>query len=164
MIRGLKPKGDLMRRYETIVIADPDTSEEERTSLLDRFKSTISQKEGLLITLDLWGIKHLAYEINKKTRGFYICLDYLGTGPLVDEIERFSKIDDRILKFMTIMKKSNVDVEKIKEEIANKAAEQASVLKDKVEPQSTLSETKGNEPNPVPEIPAVPGSETKSEE
>ncbi|MEW5910201.1 MAG: 30S ribosomal protein S6 [Thermodesulfobacteriota bacterium] len=154
-----------MRRYETIVVADPDIPEDERTTLLDRFKGAISQKEGLLITLDLWGTKHLAYEIKKKTRGVYICLDYLGTGALVDEIERFSKIDDRILKFMTIMKKSNVDVEKIKEEIANKAAEQASELKEKGESSSVPIRTDENEPKPETEPPAAPIiEETKSEE
>jgi small subunit ribosomal protein S6 len=107
-----------MRRYETIVIVDPDVPEDERNSLSDKIKDVILQKNGSLIELEEWGIKRLAYEIRKKIRGYYFRLDYCGTGVVVDELERFCRINDRFLKFMTIMLADNADVEKIKEEIA----------------------------------------------
>lgn len=107
-----------MRRYETVAIVDPDVSENERILLFDRIKEIILQKNGALIELDDWGIKRLAYEIRKKIRGYYIRLDYCGTGLVVDELERFFRINDHFLKFMTIMLSENADVEKIKEEIA----------------------------------------------
>ncbi|MFH1102392.1 MAG: 30S ribosomal protein S6 [Pseudomonadota bacterium] len=153
-----------MRRYETVVIANPDVPEEERKVLLDRLEGIISQKEGMLIHLDQWGMKHLAYEINKKVKGFYLCMDYLGTGALVDEIERFSRIDDRVLKFMTILKKSTVDMEKIKEEIAQKAQATAELNK-----KTDQSQTAPSQPGTVEEQPevvaaAAPTDETKPEE
>ena len=107
-----------MRRYETIVIVDPDVPEDERNSLYDKLKDVILQKNGSLIELEEWGIKRLAYEIRKKIRGYYFRLDYCGTGVVVDELERFFRINDRFLKFMTIMLADNADVEKIREEIA----------------------------------------------
>ena len=107
-----------MRRYETIVIVDSDLSENDRTSLLSRVKEIIPQQEGVLIKEDLWGTKKLAYEIKKKPRGFYARYDYCGVGALVDELERFFRIDDRVLKYLTVQLNEDADVEKIQAEVA----------------------------------------------
>ncbi len=106
-----------MRRYETIVIVDSDVSENDRTSLLARIKEIIPQQEGVLIKEDLWGTKKLAYEIKKKPRGYYARYDYCGMGPLVDELERFFRIDDRVLKYLTVQLDADADVEKIQAEL-----------------------------------------------
>ena len=107
-----------MRRYETIVIVDSDLSESDRTSLLSRVKEIIPQQEGVLIKEDLWGTKKLAYEIKKKPRGYYARYDYCGMGALVDELERFFRIDDRVLKYLTVQLDDDADVEKIQAELA----------------------------------------------
>jgi small subunit ribosomal protein S6 len=108
-----------MRRYETIFIADNDLPEDERFPILEKLKDLIHQHNGLLVTIDEWGGKRLAYEIRKKSQGYYIRLDYCGSGVLVDEIERFFRIDDRILKYMTVLLDKDIDLDAIKEEIAN---------------------------------------------
>ena len=107
-----------MRRYETIVIVDADASENDRTSLIARIKEIIPQQEGVLIKEDLWGTKKLAYEIKKKPRGYYARYDYCGMGPVVDELERFFRIDDRVLKYLTVLLDSDADVDKIQAEMA----------------------------------------------
>jgi small subunit ribosomal protein S6 len=107
-----------MRRYETIVIIDPDLSEEDRTSFLNRVKEIIPQQGGVLIQEDLWGVKKLAYEIKKKPRGYYARMDYCGLGKAVDELERFFRIDDRAMKFLTVQLSAEADVEKIQADIA----------------------------------------------
>jgi len=107
-----------MRRYETIVIIDPDLSEDDRTALIERIKEIIPQQEGVFLQEDLWGIKKLAYEIKKKPRGYYVRFDYCGLGPVVDELERSCKIDDRVLKYLTVQLDAEADAEKILEEIA----------------------------------------------
>lgn len=107
-----------MRRYETIAIIDPDLSEDDRTALLTRIKEIVPQHEGVLILEDLWGAKKLAYEIKKKSRGYYARFDYCGEGPLVDELERFFRIDDRVMKYLTVQLDSDADVEKIQSEMA----------------------------------------------
>ena len=107
-----------MRRYETIFIIDPDLSEEERSPLFERLKDLFPQHNGLLVLVDEWGTQKLAYEIKKKARGYYVRLDYCGTGTLVNEIERFFRIDDRVLKYMTVLLEKDVDIESVKEEIA----------------------------------------------
>ena len=107
-----------MRRYETIFIVDNDLSEEDRSPIFDKLKDLIQQHSGLLVMVDEWGGKKLAYEIKKKARGYYVRLDYCGSGILVNEIERFFRIDDRILKYMTVVLDKDVDIETVKEEIA----------------------------------------------
>ena len=107
-----------MRRYETIFIVDNDLSEEDRSPIFEKLKDLIHQHSGLLVMADEWGSKKLAYEIKKKARGYYVRLDYCGSGILVNEIERFFRIDDRILKYMTVLLDKDVDIEAAKEEIA----------------------------------------------
>lgn len=114
-----------MRRYETIVIVDPDLSEDDRTSLFGRVKEIIPQQQGVLLKEELWGAKKLAYEIKKKPRGFYARFDYCGMGPAVDEIERFFRIDDRVLKYLTVQLSDEADPEKIIEEMASEESEAA---------------------------------------
>ena len=112
-----------MRRYETIVIIDPDLGEERRTPIFDRLRELVPQKGGLLVELDEWGARKMAYEIKKKKRGFYLRVDYCGTGDLVQEMERQFRIDDRVLKYMTILLEDDVDMESIQEKMS--AADEA---------------------------------------
>ena len=56
-----------MRRYETIIIIDPDLSAEEREPVLARVKDVIAQQDGYLAFIDDWGTRKLAYEIKKKS-------------------------------------------------------------------------------------------------
>lgn len=107
-----------MRRYETIIITDPDLSEEQREPILKRVQDVISQADGYLAWTDDWGARKLAYEIKKKQRGYYTRFDFCGTASAVDEMERFFRIDDGVLKYMTVLLDKNADIEKIKEEIA----------------------------------------------
>jgi small subunit ribosomal protein S6 len=112
-----------MRRYETVAIIDPEIQEENRQPVFQRIQDIIHQDNGFLVELDEWGTKKLAYEIKSKPRGFYVCINYCGTGPTVDELERFFRIDDRVLKFLTVMLEEDIDLEKIKAEVAQAEAE-----------------------------------------
>jgi small subunit ribosomal protein S6 len=118
-----------MRRYETIIIIDPDLSDEGRAPVIDRVKELIPQFNGAFIVADDWGSKKLAYDIKKKTRGYYVRVDYCGDGALVSEIERFFRIDDRVLKFMTVLLDKDVDSEKILADLAQEKAAEAERMK-----------------------------------
>ena len=111
-----------MRRYETFVIIDPDLSQEQREPFIGRVEELIDQIDGFLVKTDDWGERKLAYDIKKKGRGYYVRFDYCGLAPLVNEIERFFRIDDRALKYMTILLNGDVDLEKVKEEKAAREA------------------------------------------
>ena len=117
-----------MRRYEQIVILDSDLSESERSPVFDRLKELIPQYKGFLIDINEWGQKKLAYEIKKKPRGFYAQVNFCGFGDLVDEMERFFRIDDRILKYMTVVLDKEADVDAIKAEMVEKEAQKAEAV------------------------------------
>jgi small subunit ribosomal protein S6 len=121
-----------MRRYETIIIADPDLSAEQRDPLLQRVSDVVKEGDGYLALTDEWGARKLAYEIKKKNRGYYIRFDFCGTGAVVNEMERFFRIDDRVLKYMTVLLDKAADIEKIKEEIAE-AQSKAEKIKEQAE-------------------------------
>ena len=108
-----------MRRYETILIAHVDLSEDELSSLITRYGGIVTGQKGILVKVDRWGKRRLAYMIGKQARGFYILMDYAGVSDVVDELERNLKIDDKILKFMTILKAEKVDREALEKEIAD---------------------------------------------
>ncbi len=122
-----------MRRYETITIIDPDLSDEDRAQVLERTTNLIHKEGGFLIMQDEWGNRKLAYEIKKKVRGYYVRIDYCGEGSLVDEMERFFRIDDRILKFMTVLLEKDADVENIKEEMSKAKSEAEAKAKSEAE-------------------------------
>jgi small subunit ribosomal protein S6 len=143
-----------MRRYETIVILDPDISEDGRAPVFDRISDTISQGNGFLVLRDDWGNRKLAYEIKKKPRGFYTRFDFCGTGTIIDEIERFCRIDDRVMKYLTVLIDEAADVDKIKEE-----AERAESEKKKAE----IAKAQTAEVTPPSDIPAEAAADTPAE-
>lgn len=153
-----------MRRYETFVIIDPELSQDQREPLISRVEELISQMEGFLVLTDNWGERKLAYNIKKKGRGYYVRFDYCGLAPLVNEIERFFRIDDRALKYMTVLLNGDADLEKIKAEKAAKetaAAEKAELEAQAAKKASDLD----NAPQDEPEKELAPAEEkTKTDE
>jgi small subunit ribosomal protein S6 len=148
-----------MRRYETFVIIDPDVSREDRDALIERVRELIAQMDGFLVFEDDWGERKLAYEIRKKERGHYVRFDFCGMAPLVNEIERFFRIDDRALKYMTVVLNKDADLEKVKEEKA--AAESKRELEKAAAAASQEENTAGS---PAEDIPAEETAAASGEE
>ncbi|MBM9613608.1 30S ribosomal protein S6 [Desulfobulbus rhabdoformis] len=114
-----------MRHYETTYILRPNLGEDQFTEIIDRTNAIITDDAGSVITLDRWGMKRLAYEIKKEVQGYYVYLNYAATAQAVDEIERIFRIDDRVLRYLTIKLADAMDAEAIeaeKQRIAEKAA------------------------------------------
>jgi len=152
-----------MRRYETMVIVDPDVAELERTELFDRFGELIAGQSGYLVENDEWGSRKLAYPIRKKPRGFYLRIDYCGSGNLVTELERNLRIEDRILKYMTVLLEENPDVEALKEAAARKEAEKTAAAQEEAERKEAENAAKSSAPEaaeaPAPEAAEAPAPE-----
>lgn len=120
-----------MRRYETIIILSPDLPEETRQTLCDQVVEQIDQHQGFLAETDVWGNRRLAYNIRKKSRGYYVRFDYCGGTELVDELERRFQINDSYLKYMTVVMDKAVDLEAVKQEAEIAQAEAAKVAAEK---------------------------------
>lgn len=117
-----------MRRYETIYILRPSLGEEEISTIINSTNSIITEEGGTIIDLNRWGMKKLAYLIKKEFQGYYVFCDYAGTPSAVAEIERKFRIDDAVLKYMTVKVADSISEEDVKNIMAEiediKAAEQ----------------------------------------
>lgn len=91
-----------MRRYETIIIVRPGAGETEFSSVADKVTGTVEGFGGSIVRTDRWGLKKLAYPIKKEAQGDFLYVEYAGLPDGVKEMERLLRIDDRVLKFMTV--------------------------------------------------------------
>jgi small subunit ribosomal protein S6 len=107
-----------VKRYEVVAIVKSDLADDDLTAIIEKSQTIINDRKGVIAKVDKWGKRRLAYEIKKQKDGFYFLIDFAGNGPIVAEIERNFKIDDRILKFMTVKKEGAVTREGMDQEIA----------------------------------------------
>jgi len=110
-----------MRRYETVWVVHGDLSDEEVKATIDKFSRIISAQGGVLVGLDDWGRRKLAYKVKGTARGYYVVADFAGLPATVKELERNYRIDDRIIRYHTIKKADKVDLEALKAEAAARA-------------------------------------------
>ena len=129
-----------MRRYETIFIVRPNIGEDDIEAITGKTTSIIEGDGGTIIRIDKWGLKKLAYLIKKESQGYYVYIDYAGVPASVAEIERIFRIDDRVLKYLTLKLADSCDPEAIKEELAKAAPEETSDDENKEEEKSTPPE------------------------
>lgn len=125
-----------MRHYETTFILRPNLGEEQFTEIIDRTSAIVTNDGGAIICLDRWGIKRLAYEIDKEVQGYYVYMNYAAPGKTVDEIERIFRIDDRAIRYLTVKLGDSMNAEAIeaeKQRIAEKAAARAKAQSDETE-------------------------------
>jgi small subunit ribosomal protein S6 len=107
-----------LKRYEVIAIVKTDLTEEDIAAIMDKSSNIITERKGVIAKAEKWGKRRLAYEIKKQKDGFYFFIDYAGDGSIVAEMERNYKIDDRVLKFMTVTKEGAVTREGMEAEVA----------------------------------------------
>jgi len=128
-----------MRKYETVLISDPDLQSQSRADLFDRVRNIITRENGILLDFDEWGSKKLAYEIRKKLRGYYVCMTYGGDGSLVKELERNLGLSDDIMKYMTILLSDQETAESLEKQAAE--ANAASETAEETAPTDAAAET-----------------------
>ncbi|MDK2807164.1 MAG: small subunit ribosomal protein [Thermoanaerobacterium sp.] len=91
-----------MRSYETIFIISPDVNDEARPALIEKFKNLITEKGGEITNVDEWGRRKLAYEIDKKSEGYYVLMNFNSDVDVPHELERVYKITDGILRYLIV--------------------------------------------------------------
>jgi small subunit ribosomal protein S6 len=98
-----------MRKFETLLLLSPELSVEARTVILDGLKAVLDREGGRMLAEDVWGMRDLAYPVQKQMRGFYVRLEYAAPGALVTELERNIRIADGIFKFVTVKLADSVE-------------------------------------------------------
>ena len=113
------------RTYEMIFIIDPDTGDEDVLKLSEGVQKIITSQGGSITKTEMMGKRQLAYEINHKKNGTYVLLEVEGSGKEIAEVERRMRVNDQILRYMTVrVDEMRRRADKLKTRRARKAEKQ----------------------------------------
>ena len=91
-----------MPKYEHVFIARQDLSNTQAEGLVDHFSAVLADQGGTLVDSEYWGVKTMAYKINKNRKGHYAFLKTDAPAPAVHEMERLMRIHDDVMRVLTI--------------------------------------------------------------
>ena len=92
-----------MANYEVMFILDPALEDDKKDATVETVK-TIIASEGEVGNVDVWGMKKLAYPIDKKEEGYYVVVDFKGNPTLPKELDRRLKISDNVIRHIILSK------------------------------------------------------------
>ncbi|MBR5820791.1 MAG: 30S ribosomal protein S6 [Alistipes sp.] len=90
-----------MNNYETVFIVTPVLSETQVQEVADKFQGVITENGGQIVNRENWGLKKLAYPIQKKTTGFYFLIEFAAEGDIINKLETQYRRDERVIRFLT---------------------------------------------------------------
>ena len=91
----------MQKQYESVVILNPVLSQQQLDETIDKFRTIIKEAGSNIIFEDNWGMKKLAYPIQKKKTGFYYLFEFMGPTDLISKLELDYKRDERVMRWMT---------------------------------------------------------------
>ena len=150
------------RIYEELFILRPDITEEEVTPLIDQIRGIVTNAGGSVDKEERWGVRKLAYRVEKRAEGYYVLLQITAPAQTVKEIERRLRVNDAVLKFLTVRIDEKLKwLEKRKKDRDKRAARKPPAP---VAPAAPSDETRPAMPalpaTPVPGSPGAPGAPT----
>ena len=92
----------MKRHYETVFIATPVLSEDQMKETVEKFRSLLQNNDAEVVHEEDWGLRKLAYPIDKKSTGFYHLIEFEAEGQAIDTLEIEFKRDEPILRFLTV--------------------------------------------------------------
>jgi small subunit ribosomal protein S6 len=122
-----------VREYEFTFVVQPEITEEGLEAVCQRFEAIVDKEGATKLFYEDWGRRRLAYEIKNFQKGHYLVMHLLNEGSAIPELERAARLDDSILRFLTVLADDDVeDIEArkaeavgLEEERRRKAAERA---------------------------------------
>ncbi len=91
-----------MPLYESIFIVRPTLSDEETNQVVDKMKRVLEKSGATLMKSEIWGKKRLAYEVKRARKGTFVYFNFKSGGQVIGELERSYRMEDSVLKFMTV--------------------------------------------------------------
>ncbi len=89
------------RKWETLFIIHPDRVD-EKNQILEKIKEIVQAKEGEILKIEEWGMRKLAYPIQKRRQGYYVLIEFSGLASLPKDLEEFFRVDERIIRFIIV--------------------------------------------------------------
>ena len=90
-----------MKNYETVFILNPVLSEDQAKDTVDKFVKVLTKANAEIINTENWGLKKLAYPINKKSTGFYNLIEFTADSPAINALETEYRRDESVMRFLT---------------------------------------------------------------
>lgn len=110
-----------MREYEAMIIAKADLPEAELSKMVSKWETIIGTDGGQVVKKETWGVRRLAYPINKQNRGNYFVYDVATNQVNIHELERVLKLEENVLRSMVIKLADHVNVEARRLELQKQA-------------------------------------------
>src|SRR5690606_6589731 len=100
-LQPLKTKNTIMNNYETVFILNPVLSEDQAKDTVDKFVNVLKKANAEIVNVEQWGLKKLAYPINKKSTGFYNMLEFKADPTVINTLETEYRRDESVMRFLT---------------------------------------------------------------
>ncbi|MBI5416790.1 30S ribosomal protein S6 [Candidatus Poribacteria bacterium] len=107
-----------MNTYETIFIVNPNISSEDVETQIQKVTTIITDNKGEVVAIERWGVRRLAYKVKKFNRGTYVFIKIKAENAVLDELQRYFRITDSVIKFIIVKEK----IHRIKGEKLEKGA------------------------------------------
>ncbi len=105
----------IRHEYETIYVTRPDLTEADQSRIDEKLQGIISNGSGDLLVFETWGRRKLAYPIRRQQQGAYQYLHYVAPAELPGELERNMRLEDSLIRFLTVKLDEQVDLEAARE-------------------------------------------------
>ncbi len=92
----------MLKNYETVFIMNPVLSDDQMNETIAKFKKILASDGTEIVHENNWGLRKLAYPIQKKNTGFYYLIEFKAQGELIGKLETEYKRDERIMRFLTV--------------------------------------------------------------
>jgi small subunit ribosomal protein S6 len=92
----------MLNQYETVFIVTPVLSEAQMKEAVIKFRDLIAHEGGEVVQEDDWGLRKLAYPIDKKSTGFYNLIEFRAPAEFIDKLETEYRRDERVIRFLTM--------------------------------------------------------------
>ncbi len=112
-----KIKHSKAKKYETVILFNPDADENVYNEAIEKITKIISDKKGNLIAINDWGVRKLSYNIKKFNRGRYIILHFSGENTAIFELERNLRIMDNCIRYQTLIFTKDLEPKKEEETV-----------------------------------------------
>ena len=93
-----------MNKYEILYILEANLDEAAKDALVEKFSALVTANGGEVESVNKWGNKRFAYEMDGKTEGYYVLMNFTANPDLPQEIERQMRISDEVIRYMTVRK------------------------------------------------------------
>ncbi|RLB11089.1 MAG: 30S ribosomal protein S6 [Deltaproteobacteria bacterium] len=112
-----------MKYYETLYLIRPDLEVEDYKGVIEKYHKIIEANNGVIINVDEWGKRSLAYNVERFRDGFYVLVRFCGEPDLPDKLLKDFRLDESVLKYIVVKLKDSVDPEELKQGDTSSASE-----------------------------------------